>query len=97
MRGNGHDGPRTRRGELEGYSSLALLVLLFAIPFLPGLPTPLETAIGLTVLSLILVLGLRGIGSGRGGGRYAAWMSVTVLTSTMILSLVIAGIEVVRD
>jgi hypothetical protein len=83
--------------QFEGYSSLALTVLLLAIPFLPGLFPPFETAIGLTILALILVLGHRGLRSGRGGGRIAARLSITVLIVTMVICLVIACIEVSRD
>jgi hypothetical protein len=66
------------------------LVVLLVIPFLPRLIEPLETAIGLTILFLVLVLGLRGSRPGHGGGRIAAWLSLAVLFLVFICVFIYA-------
>jgi hypothetical protein len=86
---------RLTRGDLQGYLSLALTVLLFVIPFLP-IPSEFGTEIGLLLLTLILVSGLRGVQFDGGGGRAAAWLSLAVLSTWMLVSVVIACTELCR-
>jgi hypothetical protein len=81
----------------EGYLSLVFTAVLLVIPFLPRLIEPFETVIGLAVLFLVLVLGLRGSRTGHGGGRIAAWLSLAVLVVVFICLASYACLLFLRD
>jgi hypothetical protein len=88
---------RLTRGDLQGYLALALTVLLFLIPFLHIPFQPFETAIGLMVLGLIVVFGLRGVRRNRPGATAAAWLSLAVLTMALCWAFAMACIEFSRS
>ncbi len=85
-----------RRLEGEGYLSLGLTGLLFAIPFLARWFALPATALGIPVLLLVLVFALRGSRSRRGGG-VAARISLAVVLATMVVSAGVATREFVRQ
>jgi hypothetical protein len=91
-----HEKPRGRMRGIEGYLSLALMALLFVIPFLPVPYPPMTEAIGLAILILVLVLALRGIRPRPSGNRAAAWTSLVIVFITMLTTAVIACIEFLR-
>jgi hypothetical protein len=84
--------PRARWRELEGYLSVALAALLFATPTLARWLGVWSTVIGVPVFYSILVFGFRGIRS-RGGGRFAAYLALTLVVAAMIAMLVIVTLE----
>jgi hypothetical protein len=88
---------RLTRGELQGYLSLSLMAVLFAIPYLPFGFTPFGTALGLAVLILILTFGIRGVRYRRSGGRVAALLTLSMLLLTMTVSVVIVCLDFLRD
>jgi hypothetical protein len=87
---------RTRHArwrDVEGYLSAALAAFLFATPTIARWFSLSSTAIGLPVFYLILVFGLRGVRS-HGGGRFAAYVALTLVAVAMIATLVIVTIEI---
>jgi hypothetical protein len=84
---------RLTRGDLQGYLALALTALLFLIPFLHIPFRPFETAIGLVVLGLIVVFGLRGVRRNRPAATVAAWLSLAVLAMALFWVFAVAFIE----
>jgi lysylphosphatidylglycerol synthetase-like protein (DUF2156 family) len=84
---------RLTRGDLQGYVALALTALLFLIPFLHIPFQWLETAIGLVVLGLVLVFGLRGVRCNRPGATVAAWLALALLLVALFWAFAVAWIE----
>jgi hypothetical protein len=84
---------RLTRGDMQGYLALALTALLFLIPFLHIPFRPFETAVGLVVLGLIVVFGLRGVHRNRSGATVAAWLSLAVLSIALFWAFAVAWIE----
>jgi hypothetical protein len=84
---------RLTRGDLQGYLALTLTALLFLIPFLHIPFRAIETAIGLVVLGLIVVFGLRGVRRNRPGATVAAGLSLAVLAIASFWAFAMAYIE----
>jgi hypothetical protein len=81
-----------RRRDVEGYLSAVLAALQFATPTLARWLGVSSIAIGLPVFYLILLFGLRGVRS-KGGGRFAAYLALTLLVVAMIAMLVTVTLE----
>jgi hypothetical protein len=84
---------RLTQGDLQGYLALALTALLFLVPFLHIPFRPFETAIGLVVLGLVVVFGLRGVRRNRPGATVAAWLSLAVLSIALFWAFAVAWID----
>jgi hypothetical protein len=80
---------QARRGTIEGYLGLLVVVVYLVFPMLfPHRPLLVTLFVGLGLSGLGLLFSLWGIRFGRGGGRVAAWISLVVLlylTLTFIL------------
>lgn len=81
---------QVRRGTVEGYLGLLVVVVYFVFPVLfPHRPVLVTLIVGLGLSGLGLLFSFWGIRFGRGGGRIAAWISFVVLlylTFTFILT-----------
>jgi hypothetical protein len=74
---------RARRRNIEGYLSLGLTAMLCAIPFVGDWLVVPKMPIGVPVLLLVIVFGIRGSRS-RGGGGMAARLSIGILVAMLI-------------
>lgn len=88
---------RLTQGDLQGYLALALTALLFLIPYLHIPLRLLETAIGLVVLGLVVVFGLRGVRRNRSGATVAACLSLALLSIALVWAIAVAWIEFTRS
>jgi hypothetical protein len=86
---------RLTRGELQGYLALAFTVMLVAIPCLRLPSARAETVLGLAILILALILGIRG-GRFESGGRRAARFAMAALFCGMIASTALVCIKFLR-
>jgi hypothetical protein len=84
---------RERQGTIEGYLSLIVLGAYFLFPLLVRHP-PLwvDVTVALVLSGSGLLLGLRGIRFGRGGGRIAGYISFIAL-AWFTFTFVVVGLN----
>jgi hypothetical protein len=81
----------------SGYVSLVLTGSLFVMPSIEKWTAGFDMAAGSAILILAVWFADRGIRSGTGGGRVAAWGSVIVLAVTVIVTAVVICVTAIAE
>lgn len=80
-----------RRGTVEGYLALLVVVIYLVFPMLfPHRPLLVTLIVGLGLSGLGVLFSLWGIRFGRGGGRIAAWISLVALSYLTVTFILIS-------
>jgi hypothetical protein len=83
-------GRFSRIGTVEGYLSLPLLIVgVLAPALIPPVPEPYGVAVGIALWAIAWLLSLSGTRHGRGYGRLAAGLSLTLLSMHAICLIVL--------